>query len=163
MSQYEARLVEIHDLVEAKDLSVVVDSQADQMERLKTQLAEFAKLSEDWEKDRLQKNEVIEEMKEQLVGFEEWRNEKKIYEEKQKLLEEELEAERQSSNQRLEKILRIFAHGNPPEGINHCGLPFCRKVHKWENVLISHPNEMELCECPKFLYVMGVKTRSRID
>ena len=97
--------------MEAKDLSVVVDSQADQMERLKTQLADFAKLSEDWEKDRLQKNEVIEEMKEQMVGFEEWRNEKKIYEEKQKLLEEELETERQSSNQRLEKFLRIVHTG----------------------------------------------------
>ena len=94
IQQYESRLVSIHDLVESKDLSTVVDSQADEMERLKAKLAEFAKLSEVWENDRLTKNNEIEELKEQLIGYEGWQKEKRIYEEKQKLLEDEIEVER---------------------------------------------------------------------
>ena len=100
IQQYEQRLVNIHDLVESKDISVVVDSQAGEVERLKAKLAEFAKLSEVLESDRLSKNDKIEELKEQLIGFEGWRKEKRICEEKQKLLEDEIETEKQLRNDR---------------------------------------------------------------
>ena len=100
MQQYEQRLISIHDLVESKDLLVVVDSQAGEVERLKAKLAEFAKLSEVWESDRLSKNDEIEELKEQLIGFDGWRKETKINEEKQKLLEDEIEMEKKLRNDR---------------------------------------------------------------
>ena len=93
VEQYEQRLVSIHDLVESKDLSIVVDSHTGEMERLKVKLSEFAKLSEEWETDRLAKNNEIEELKEQLVAFDGWQKEKVVYEEKQRLLEDEIEME----------------------------------------------------------------------
>lgn len=75
------------------------------MERLKAKLAEFAKLSEVMENDRLAKNNEIEKLKEQLIGFEAWRNEKVIFEEKYKLLEDEIETERKSRNERYSSLL----------------------------------------------------------
>lgn len=99
IQQYEERLVSIHDLVESKDLSTVVDS-ADEVERLKAKLAEFAKLSEVLENDRLAKNSEIEKLREQLLRFEGWEQEKQVYEEKQKLLEDAIEMERKLKEER---------------------------------------------------------------
>ena len=100
VESYEQRLVCIHDLVESKDLSIVVDSHASEMERLKVKLAEFVKLSEVWENDRQSKNSKIDELEEKLIAFEAWQEEKVLYEEKQKLLEDEVEAERKIARDR---------------------------------------------------------------
>ena len=100
VQSYEQRLVCIHDLVESKDLSIVVDSHASEMERLKVKLAEFVKLSEVWENDRQSKNSKIDELEEKLIAFEAWQEEKVLYEEKQKLLEDEVEAEKKIAHDR---------------------------------------------------------------
>ena len=97
--KYEKRLTGIHDLVDPKDLSVV-DSQAEEMGRMKVKLAEFVKLSEDWENDRKDKNGIIAELKEQIVGYEDWKSEKLVYEEKHKLLEDEIEMEKKARSER---------------------------------------------------------------
>ena len=105
IQSYEQRLVCIHDLVESKDLSIV-DSHASEMERLKLKLTEFVKLSEVWEDDRQAKNTKIDELEEKLIAFEAWQEEKVIYEEKQKLLEDEIEAERQIARDRY--FVKVF-------------------------------------------------------
>ncbi|XP_065064430.1 kinesin-like protein KIF15 isoform X2 [Rhopilema esculentum] len=97
--QYEKRLTDIHDLVDPKDLSVV-DSQAEEMGRMKVKLTEFVKLSENWENDRQDKNVIIAELKEQIVGYEDWKSEKLLYEEKHKLLEDEIEMEKKARSER---------------------------------------------------------------
>ena len=90
IANYEVRLSEIHGLVAVKDLSVVVDSQADEMERLKSKLSEFTRLSEDWEQSRVEKNITIEELKCRLERCEDWKQEKLILQERSTLFEDEV-------------------------------------------------------------------------
>ncbi len=94
------RLTEYHGRAEANDLSTVLDSQSDEMEHLRTKLTEFMKLSEDWEETRKEKNDLIEDLRNKVVGFEELMKEKEVYENRLKMLEDEVQIEKTKYTER---------------------------------------------------------------